>query len=619
MAETAAPRERVVVALGGGQEGELLIQRGARIAGRGRGVDLLAVHVTSSEALTDADPALLAQQRLLVEELDGTFHQVVGSSVPDALLDFAHAKGATQLVVGAGRRRRLAQALAPGIGVSLTARSGPIDIHLVTHDQHRPPQRGTRTTSALPVSRQITGFALAVIGLPLVTVLLLQLRDQIHLPTDVLVMLSAVIAVTLVGGLWPALVAAIGGFLLLNYFFTEPRHTFIISDLDEVIALVAFLVIAVSLSAMVHLVARRSRDAARASADARLLATVAGSVLGGQRPLMALLDRLRETFGLDAVTVLEETQDNWRIVATVGKQPSRAPADGDVVVPADRGIVLVLRGHPLAAADQHIVEAFAAQSALALRQQRLAEQAAAVRPLTEADKMRTALLAAVSHDLRTPLASAKASVTSLRNRDITFSDDDRAELLATADESLDRLSRLVTNLLDMSRLQAGVLGVSADVIGVDDVVPRALDELGAQAKPVRLDIPPELPPVLADPGLLERILVNLLGNALRYSPPDNPPTIMATESGDAVELRVVDHGPGIPGDQRDQVFLPFQRLGDRNKHTGVGLGLALSAGLAEAMGGSITPETTPGGGLTMTLRLIVATLPTRILEPHDTP
>lgn len=617
MAEGAVPRERVVVALSGGQEGELLIRRGARIAGRGQGADLLAVHVTRSDSLADGDPTLLAKQRLLVEGLGGTFHQVVGAAVPDALLDFAQAKGATQLVVGASRRGRLAQALAPGIGVVLTTRSGPIDVHLVTHAESAAPRRTERTKSALSRSRRITGFGLAVIGLPLVTMTLLLFRDEIHLPTDVLVVLSAVIAVTLVGGLWPALVAAIGGFLLLNFYFTEPLHTFIIADLDEVIALVVFLVIAVAVSAMVDLAARRSRDAARASADAKLLATVAGSVLGGERPLMALLERLRETFGLDAVTVLEGAEDAWRIAATVGKEPSLTPADGDVVVPADEGIVLVLRGHPLPAADQHIVEAFAAQAALALRQQRLAEEAAAVRPLTEADKMRTALLAAVSHDLRTPLASAKASVTSLRSSEIAFSDEDRGELLATADESLDRLGRLVANLLDMSRLQAGVLGVSAGVIGLEDVVPRVLDELGAPARSVRSNIPPELPAVIVDPGLLERILVNVLANALRFSPPGTPPTITAREHEDAVEVRVVDHGPGIPEDQRDQVFLPFQRLGDRNKHTGVGLGLALSAGLAEAMGGSIAPETTPGGGLTMVLRLVAAYLPAQRLDHEE--
>jgi two-component system sensor histidine kinase KdpD len=219
--------------------------------------------------------------------------------------------------------------------------------------------------------------------------------------------------------------------------------------------------------------------------------------------------------------------------------------------------------------------------------------------------MRTALLAAVSHDLRTPLASAKAAVDSLRSADVHFDDDDRAELLATADESIDRLTRLVTNLLDMSRIQAGALGVTAMDVGAEDVVPRALDDLGPAGRPVAVHIPDDLPYVHADPGLLERVIVNLVANALRYSPTGRPPLVTASALRDTVEIRVIDHGPGIPRDRWDDVFLPFQRLGDRDNHTGVGLGLglALSRGLAEAMGGTLTPEETPGGGLTMTLAL----------------
>ncbi|MEU7399595.1 sensor histidine kinase, partial [Streptomyces albogriseolus] len=231
---------------------------------------------------------------------------------------------------------------------------------------------------------------------------------------------------------------------------------------------------------------------------------------------------------------------------------------------------------------------------------------ATARPLAAADRMRTALLAAVSHDLRTPLASAKAAVTSLRSHDIEFDEADREELLETAEESLDRLARLVGNLLDMSRLQAGVLGISATAIGLEDAVPLALDELGPAAATVATDIPADLPAATADPGLLERVLVNVIANALRYSPPDQPPTVTASAHAGQVELRVIDRGPGIPEDQWEHVFLPFQRLGDRDNQTGVGLGLALSRGLAEAMGGSITPETTPGGGLTMVLRLPAA-------------
>jgi two-component system sensor histidine kinase KdpD len=243
---------------------------------------------------------------------------------------------------------------------------------------------------------------------------------------------------------------------------------------------------------------------------------------------------------------------------------------------------------------------------VALRQERLTEQAAVAGQLGAADRMRTALLSAVSHDLRTPLSSAKAAVTSLRLPGVTFSDADRDELLATAEESLDKLTRLVENLLDMSRLQAGVLGMHPHMISVIEAIPRAIDEIGEPARDVRVHVPDDIAEVRADPALLERILVNVIANAIRYSPPGRPPSVAVSEHAGVVEVRVVDRGPGVPEADRESIFLPFQRLGDRDNETGVGLGLALSRGLAEAMGGTLRPETTPGGGLTMTLALPAA-------------
>jgi two-component system sensor histidine kinase KdpD len=607
-------RERIVVALTGGPEGETVLRRAARIADRVRGSDLLAVHVTRSDGLAGADPALLAKQRLLVESMGGTYHQVIGSDVPKALLDFARGVNATQLVLGASRRGRLAQLFSRGVGVTTTAESGPIDVHLVTHEEvsHRQPPVAPQALSRV---RRSTGFAVALFGLPLLTFVLTVLPD-LSLASDILLFLAAVVAVALIGGLWPALVAAVGGFLLLNYYFTPPIHKFTIAERENVLALMVFVFVGVAVAIVVDIAARRTREATAASADAEIIATVAGSVLRGDRPLNALLERLRETFQLQSVSLLERREDAprsperqrdrtaWTLAASVGESPCLAPGEGDIEVPVDDRLSLALCGRPLAAADRRILEAFGAQAAVALRQERLSVEAATAKPLAEADKLRTALLAAVSHDLRTPLASAKAAVDSLRSTQVTFDEDDRRELLATAEESLDRLDRLVANLLDMSRLQAGVLGVSLRPMGLEDVVPHALDELGAASQAVRLRIPDDLPAVSADPGLLERVLVNVIGNAIRYSPPGRPPLLKASQHGGKVELRIVDHGPGIPESAWDRVFLPFQRLGDRDNETGVGLGLALARGLAEAMSGSLTPETTPGGGLTMVLSLL---------------
>ncbi|MFG2039959.1 ATP-binding protein [Dactylosporangium sp. NPDC048998] len=600
--KTWETRERVVVALTGGPEGDTLIRRAARVAARTKGADLLAVHVVRGDGLAGADPANLTRQRLLVESLGGTYHQVLGADVPRALLDFARGVNATQLVLGASRRGRLAQILSPGVGVTTTAESGSIDVHLVTHEQARRFAWRSRRTAALTPERRLAGLALALAGLPTLTLGLDAARADMALPSDILAYLVLAVATALVGGLLPALICAIGGFLLLNWYFTPPLDQFTIAERENVFALVAFVFVAVAVASVVDRAARRARDAARASAEAQTLSTLAGSVLHGDNPLAALLERVRESFGLTCVTLLERDSehDPWRPAASVGGTPCMTPADGETEVPVEENVSLVLRGHPLPAEARRLVEAFAAHAAIALRQQRLAERAAAAGTLAEVDRLRTALLSAVSHDLRTPLASAKAAVGSLRSPDVHFCAEDEAELLATAEESLDKLTRLVENLLDMSRLQAGALALTLQAVDLADALPRAADDLDAA---VVVSVPEELPEVLADPALLERILVNLLGNALRYSPPDQPPTIGASEHAGLVDIRVVDHGPGIPAEDHDRVFQPFQRLGDRDNATGVGLGLALSRGLAEAMGGTLVPEPTPGGGLTMTLTL----------------
>jgi two-component system sensor histidine kinase KdpD len=596
--KTWETRERVVVALTGGPEGETLIRRAARIAARNKGADLMAVHVARNDGLADADPVRLARQRVLVESLGGTYHQVVGSDIPRALLDFARAVNATQIVLGASSRGKFAQFLSAGVGVTTTALSGSIDVHLVSHERAGRGRRSGRMPAALSRRRRIAGLVTAVVGLPVLTAVL-KLEPGLQLTTDILLFLAAVVGVALIGGLWPALLAAVAGSLLLNWYFIPPVGRFTIAEADSIVALAIFVVVALAVSWVVDQAARRTRQAAQASADATTLATVAGSVLRGERPLIALLERLRETFTLESVTLLEKGV----VVADVGGRPCVEPAEADVEVIADDDLIMLLRGRPLQASDRRIVEAFAAQAAVALRQERLAAEAATARPLAEADRMRTALLAAVSHDLRTPLASAKAAVASLRSADVHFDEHDRAELLATADESLDRLTRLVANLLDMSRLHAGALGISAIEVGAEDVVARALDDLGPAGRTVAVHLPDDLPPMRADPGLLERVLVNIVGNALRYSPPGRPPAITGSSLGRIVELRVIDHGPGIPKDRWDDVFLPFQRLGDRDNHSGVGLGLALSRGLIEAMGGTLIPEETPGGGLTMIVAL----------------
>jgi two-component system, OmpR family, sensor histidine kinase KdpD len=610
--ETWEARERVVVALTGGPEGETLIRRAARIAARSSGGDLLAVYVTRSDGLTGADPAALAIQRRLTESLGGSYHQVVGDNVPEALLAFARAENATQLVLGASRRKWLSALLTgPGVSLRTIRDSGDIDVHIVTHSQMGRGRGLPSLRGGLPLPRRVAGYALAIALAPLLALVLANLRHHLNLTSDMLVFLIGVIAVALVGGLLPAVIAAIVGSLFLNYYFTPPFYTFNINEPNNALALVVFVIVAVVVAMIVNDAARRSKQAARASSESDLLVTTAGSILRGEQPLQAVIDRVREAFGMGAVTLLErhgqpegaQAQASWQAIATSGSSQLSSPDDGEVTVPVTDDLCLAARGRTLNAADRRVLGAFAAYAAAALEQQRLTAEAEAARPIAEADRTRAALLAAVSHDLRTPLASAKAAVTSLRSRDVEWSAEDHDELLATADESLDKLIRLVENLLDMSRLQAGAMSVFPKPADLGEVIARSLDDLGPGGRTVIVEVPADLPEVLVDPGILERVISNLLANALHYCPAGSPPLLTASSLGERVELRVIDRGPGIPREQAGRMFVPFQRLGDTDNTTGIGLGLALSKGLTEAMNGTLEPEETPGGGLTMLLSL----------------
>jgi len=619
-------RERVVVALTGGPEGDTLIRRAARIAARSAGGDLLAVYVTRSDGLTGADPAALATQRRLAESLGGTYHQVVGDNVPDALLAFARAENATQLVLGASRRNWITTLLTgPGVSWRTIRDSGDIDVHIVTHSEMGRGRGGglPEERSGLSMPRRVSGYVLAVGLAPLLTLILANMRHSLNLTSEVLVFLVGVVAVGLIGGLVPSLIAAVEGSLLLNYYFTPPIYTFTISEANNALALAVFLLVAVAVALIVHDAARRSKQAARSGAESDLLVTTAGGILIGEKPLQAVIDRVREAFGMETVSMLERdtgpggaprTASGWHVVAASGgpateKAPMTSPDDADVAMPIDDNLVLVARGRTLPATDRRVLGAFATYAAAALEQQRLMAEAEAARPIAEADRMRAALLAAVSHDLRTPLASAKAAVTSLRSDDVQWDEDDYAELLATADESLDKLARLVENLLDMSRLQAGAMSVFPRPADLGEIIARSLDDIGPDGRKVVIEIPPELPEIHVDPGILERVVANLVANALRYSPAGSPPVLTASSLGDRVELRVIDRGPGIPREAVSRMFVPFQRLGDTDNTTGTGLGLALSRGLTEAMGGTLEPEETPGGGLTMALSLPAVTSP----------
>jgi two-component system sensor histidine kinase KdpD len=464
---------------------------------------------------------------------------------------------------------------------------------------------GPATASAadpIDARRRLAGVVLAVVGLPLLTLVLAVVRHRLSLTDDLLIYLLAVVALAVIGGFWPALLAAVAASVLLNWYFTPPLHTWTIDLPQNLLALLLFVAAAVAVSSVVHLAARRSVQAQRSREEAATLLALAQTVLSGPDTPAAVLAHLTRTLGGSA-ELQEYAGGRWVRIESSGSAGNRLATTHIAV---RENLALEVSGQ-CSDGTPGLLSGFAAQCAAALDRERLRTQAAQAEALAEGNRMRTALLAAVSHDLRTPLASIKAAVSSLRQTDVEWTAADQADLLATIEQNADRLDGLIGNLLDMSRLHTGSLQPFLRSTAVDEVAPVALQGLDTPGN-LRLLVPDGLPLLRADPGLLERVLANLFSNALRHSPPSQPPALRARRRGDSVVLQIVDHGRGVPDELKPRIFEPFQRFDDHG--TGVGLGLAVAKGFTEAMGGSISAANTPGGGLTISVTLPVAGLKT---------
>lgn len=610
IASTWPVRERIVVALTGGPEQETLLRRGARIAGRGAGGELYAVQVVPDTGLRDVGPESATATRRLVEELGGTMHTVTGHDVGEAILDFARGVNASQIVVGASRRtrwQRLLGLLGRGVGDTVVDGSGDIDVLMVTHEFAHAGRRPAVRWAGVGLRREVAGWLLATVGLALLTTGLTATAQWHALPLEVLIYLAFTVATAIVGGLWPGLATALLASLLLNWYFAPPKGTFTINQPQNAAALVVFVVVAASVAAVVHLAVRRTAQSVAAEYDSRVLAELTHSLLAAKDPLPELLEQARDIFATSGAAIVRATHTGVPgqpvLVSGTVRLDDLDARLSRVLIDSDHQ--LVLDGDVVDAGLQRLMEAYAGVAAAILHRNELARQAADAARLAKDNRSRAALLAAVSHDLRTPLTAIKAGVSSLRSTDIQLSDADQRELLETVETQTDRLDALIENLLDMSRIQSGSITARTDDVLVADLLAISLHSLSAPER-VHTWLPDPGVRCLADPGLAERVLANLLENALRYSPGRQEVVLTGERLGRWVELRVVDRGPGVPESERTGIFAPFQRYGDSPRGTGVGLGLAVAKGLAEAMDGTLDAEDTPGGGLTMCLRLPVA-------------
>ncbi|WP_371830413.1 sensor histidine kinase [Antrihabitans cavernicola] len=603
--DTWEARERVVVAVTGGPESETLVRRASRIASKSS-AELIVVHVVRGDGLAGVSAPQMGKVRELATSLGASLHSIVGDDVPASLLEFAKEMNATQLVLGTSRRSRWARIFDEGIGAATVQQSAKIDVHMVTHEEAK---TGFRISSVTPKERRILAWVAAVVVPPLACFLTLLLLDKyLALGGESAVFFVVVLVVALLGGVAPAVLSALVSGLLLNYYFAAPRHSLTIAEPDSFVTVLVLLLVAVAVAALVDGAAKRAREARRASQEAELLALFAGSVLRGA-DLPALLERVRETYSQRAVSMVGEREG---LIAAVGDRPGGCADDADTVLDVNDGEYrMLLCGTTLPARDRRVLGAVANQAVGLVRQRQLGEEASKATALAEADRLRRSLLSAVSHDLRTPLAAVKAAVSSLRSDDVEFSPEDTAELLATVEESTDQLTGLVGNLLDSSRLAAGVVRPTLVRVYLDEVVHRALVGVGVGARGFRrvgvdrLQVDVGDTSAMADGGLLERVIANLVDNALRYAP-DSVVRVDAAQVGDRVLITVADEGPGIARGTEEQVFDAFQRLGDRDNTSGVGLGLSVARGFVEAMGGTVTATDTPGGGLTIVVDLAAA-------------
>ncbi|HEY6568340.1 MAG TPA: DUF4118 domain-containing protein [Actinomycetota bacterium] len=593
-------RERILVGVSGRPDDEMLIRRAARMAAR-RGGDLVVVNVIPEDGL--AEPGSIEGTRELVRTLRGSFREVVGRGIPEALLDVARAENVTQIVIGASSHSRWREFFRGSVVHRIIRDSGPIDVHVISQDTSSsgeslaaPPSQG------LTWNRRVAGGAMGAVGLVVLTVILTASRERLSLPSVMLLYLTLVVAVAAVGGLVPAVASAIAAGLLINWYFTEPIHTWTIAEAENVLAIAVFVAVAAVVSVLVDRSARAKAEAQRGRAEAEALARLAGWLAAEEDPLPTLLGQLRDTFGLRSVAVLRPEEDRtWVTESSAGPNPPTLPTEGSDLIELSDGAVLVLQGDRLPAESRRVLTAFAANMTVAVRARDLNEEAAEAADLAAGDELRTAILQAVSHDLRTPLASIKAAVSSLRQDDVAWSPQERDEFETTIEEETDRLTTMVGNLLDMSRIQSGSLHLVRGQVGLDEVVPRALASLPDGGRSIVVEVPETLPRVDVDAALLERAIANVAGNACAWTPRTEHVAIVGSHAAGRVELRVIDRGPGIAPADRDRVFEPFQRLGDRSSADGVGLGLAVAKGFIEAMGGEVAIEDTPGGGLTMIL------------------
>lgn len=450
--------------------------------------------------------------------------------------------------------------------------------------------------------RSARAFSAAVVLLAVLTWFLARFRAEFDLASALLVYLLVVVGVAAIGGRIPALVSAVAAFLLANWFLTPPIGTWKIAHVENVVALTAFVSVSAVVSNFVAVAAIRRIESDRARSEAEVLARLSAAPADAE-PLDAVVTHLVASFGLEGAALLRHESGGWVVGAAAGPLRITDPRQATATIAVGSDTVIAWSGQDLSADRTGVLGAFAAQLAAAVERADLAREAARVEALERTNELRTALLRSLAHDLRTPITAIKVAVSSLRDRSLSWEPAQQDLFLATIDQTVDDLNRLVTSLVDLGRIQTGELHPHLRAVALEEVVPAVVHRLSSNR--VELDLPSDLPDVAADPVLLERVVANLTSNAIRYTPPTSTLTVQGRVVGATVVLQVIDHGPGITAALRHEAVRPFRRLGSTSDgdSEGLGLGLAIADAFVRAMDGELTLHETPGGGLTASVTM----------------
>ncbi len=438
-----------------------------------------------------------------------------------------------------------------------------------------------------------TGLVASVVAVTLITGLIAGLKPYVPVLSLGSLYIFAVLPIAVVWGLVYAVAVSIASMLAFNWFFLPPTHTFSLSESRNWFALAVFVVTAIVVSELAARLRRRVREAS-------LLAEIATTLLEHGNVSSEL-----ERISAEAARALQVEH----VQIALGDEPVLG-ASGEPHILRVGGrrvgtIVLDGRQQGEAGARRRLLPALASLLGVAIDRERLTREALDAEALRRGDVIKTALLRAVSHDLRTPLMAISTSAGALARPDLSIDDADRADLLATILDASDRLDRLVDNLLDLSRLQAGAAQPDQELWEVDELIIQALGDLGQDGDLVEVTFPEDSPAVRVDAHQIQRVLANLVENAIKYSPVGDPVRVQVTATQSEAVIRVIDHGPGVPPDEREEIFEPFQRGKRRGDVGGAGLGLAIARGFAEANGGHLWVESRSNQGATFVLALPV--------------